>query len=218
MVGYDVRWFPPGFLTSRWDAALRMKYLLRPGIVRPFSVGKTVWPSRFQVGEGERDVFSGYPENIRLDPDENTHFYLFGLWDSYGEMLANYKPASEPAYVLGAGLLRKEQYPADAGFKTDEWWRAIHGSPIDPPEPKGEWNLLGYDVANSGLTSAMTNFSLPEAELALLREKWAGGINDHGLFSAADEAVRFCLDANVRLADEGPFYVWELFLITSHMI
>jgi hypothetical protein len=219
MIGYDVRRAPSPFLLSLWDTARREQFLLRTDVAYPFSVDKLVWPSRFQLGDLNPYPFPQPADAIVIQPSTvNQHFQLFKLWDDLVRMLGPYRPSSEGDCGLGVGLMHPEHYQDDSRFAEDDWWQAIHGSPIIPPEPEDEWKLLGYDVANSGFTSSVSNCGVPEAERATLRKTWGGSINQFGLFGKAEEALRFCADANVRFADDGPFYVFELFLIWSSFL
>jgi hypothetical protein len=203
MIGYDVRWFPPDFLSSRWTPSERARTLLRPELARPASTDTNVWPSRFKIGEvNDRDLLSVDP--VTGDP----HVLLFGLWSSVGQMLAHYRPAQQPDYAVGFRL-----YTIPGSAPQDEWWRAIHGTAITPTDPDAKWGRLGFDVSNSGLTSALSGIVMLNAELDSLRRQWALTINDFGLFESAQDAILYCKNANERLREEGPFYVWELFLL-----
>jgi hypothetical protein len=208
MVGFDVRWFPPDSSSLHWALDEREKSLLRLDVVRPLSVDRWIWPSRFQSGEGTD------PELIPVSrEDRDPHFALFGLWSSLPEMLAYYRPASLPDFGVGFRLVIEENAAQISPASTDEWLLAIQGSPVKPAEPDPRWGRLGFDVANSALSSGVSGFTLLPEEREPLRRMYAGAINHFGLFGTAHDAIQFCRDANQRLADDGPFYVWELFLI-----
>jgi hypothetical protein len=217
LVGFDIRWARSKPLLDLWPDQRREQFLLRPDVLIPLSVDRGAWPSRFKLEAGA-DPFAGQSGDvIRIEPGlTGPHFQLFDLWDSLSRMLGQYRPIDPADCGIGVGLLRPEHYPEGAGFDAGEWWRAIHGTPINPPQPEPAWTVLGYDVANSGFNSAVSNCGMLDEERPALRAAWGPRINPFGVFGTVEDAVAFCTDANQRLADNGPFYVMELFLIWDH--
>lgn len=214
LVGYDLRKFTKAYLDFRWSAEYREQYLLRPECPYPLSVDGTVWPSRFRIKAAEDVAPLLSPGDIELEPSSgNQNFQLFDLWDDLDEMTSEYTPAEDGGSGIAVGLLEEGKYPHDYVPVEDGWWRAIHGSQINPETPRPAWGVLGYDVANSGFLSALFSFARAPDEREQMRKVWAKHINGSGLFDAVEDAVRFCDDANARLRDDGPFYVFKLFLI-----
>jgi hypothetical protein len=214
LVGYDVRRGVSPFLLGLWDDDRRDEFLLRPDVRYPFSVDRFVWPSRFQLGPDNPYPFPQQADTIVIDlATANQHFQLFDLWDDLVKMLGPYRSSPEGDYGIAAGLVCPEHYPSGSGFVRDDWWRAIHGSPISPAKPQDGWKLIGHDVANSGYTSSVSNFGTLAGERGAMRKNWGGSINEYGLFETIGDAMRFCADSNVRLASDGPFFVFELFVI-----
>lgn len=213
LIGYDVRRAISSSLRGLWGAKRREGYLLRPEIDYPYSVDRIVWPSRFQLGPMNPYPFPQPPDTIVIDPaTADPHFQLFDLWDDLVKMLGPYRPSAEGDFGVAIGLVRPDRYPSGKGPVQDEWWRAIHGSPATPSAPESGWRMIGYDVANSGYTSALSNCGFVGDEKVRLRKTWSRSINQSGLFDSVDDAAAFCADANVRIAEDGPFFVFELFL------
>jgi len=213
IIGYDVRSVSPSWLKSEWDIKSREQFLLRPEITCPFSVDFSVWPTLFKLGQNDTKIIAAN-NAIIVDPGIAAwHFKTFRLWPDLGGMLAEYKPTPDHDWGIAVGLIRLETYPPEASPIQDSWRRAILGSPINPATKQSSWKLLGYDVANSGFTSAISNCGMSEKERRELRPVWGHLLGDNGLFQTVQDAIRFNADANKRLSPDGPFYVFELFLL-----
>jgi hypothetical protein len=198
-------------MSLRWDPPTRDIYLLRPEIECPLSIDRTVWPSRFR--SSQREVLQ-FGDDIHLDPaTANSYFVAFRLWNDLAEMIAEYRPGKDNDCGVAVSLVLPESYADPSTVATDEWWNAAVSIPTHPSSPDANWLLLGYDIANSGFMSAVSNCGLTEDEREPMRAMWGRYLNDVGLFAEFSSADAFCRDANVRISDDGPFYVFELFLI-----
>jgi hypothetical protein len=210
LIGYDVRRSPVSLAPFRWDPPTREQFLLRPEVKCPLSVDKSVWPSRFFTPGAVLD----FGDEIRPDPVRgNPYFVAFDLWNELDEMLAAYVPGMPDDCGIALGLLVPEDEAGIRREERDPWWSLATQIPTRPSDVGANWASLGFDVANSGFLSALSNCGSPEKELAQLRARWATHINDKGLFLSASEAEAFCIDANVRVAPDGPFHVFEVFLL-----
>ena len=89
--------------------------------------------------------------------------------------------------------------------------------PCEPPTPADEWTRLGYDVADSGLTSAVANCGfLPGLdEVAALRKIWGPRLNDRGLFRSQDDAVAYRDLSDNRVPEHAPFLIMALFEVND---
>ncbi len=213
LIGYDIRRIPASYQTARWRTDLRKMFLIRPETPCPLSVDKLVWPSRFRMESIPPGPLST-PDDIVLQPTPRTRYFeLFDLWDDLDEMVSEYKPTISGDCGLAIGLLRPENYAHGQSVLQDSWWHAITGCTVRPANQRNEWELLGYDVANSGFTSALSNCGRQPHEQREAEARWGKYLNDFGLFKIASDATYFCEDANKRLSSDGPFYVYELFLI-----
>ncbi|WP_169978641.1 hypothetical protein [Tautonia rosea] len=216
LIGYDIRFAPSPRLQGLWTSERREQFLLRPEVDYPYSVDRAVWPSRFRLGSAEPPPGLEGAEMILLDPaTANTHYQLFDLWDDLTRMLAPHRASSDGDVGVSIGLVFPEHDPEKTLTLEDEWCRAILGSPILPSEPDPAWKRIGYDVANSGFLSAISNCGMSESERSPLRRRWSNHLNTFGLFESGDAAIRYCVDANERIKDDSPFFVFELHLIWS---
>jgi hypothetical protein len=143
----------------------------------------------------------------------NRYFELFGLWDDLNEMTSEYRPATSRDCGIAVGLHSPESQADAAHGGQDSWWQAISGCTVRPAHQSGEWERLGYDVANSGFTSALSNFGRSAAERIQAESTWGACLNDFGLFRTVTDAARFRGDSNNLLASDGPFYIFEISLI-----
>ncbi|WP_152051610.1 hypothetical protein [Tautonia marina] len=216
LIGYDIRFAPSPALRALWNSKRREHYLLRPEVDFPYSVDRAVWPSRFRLGGTEPPPGLQKGEMIDLDPATvPPHYQLFDLWDDLTRMLAPHRANPEGDTGLSVGLVIPEQDPSRTATLNDEWCLAILGSPIRPPDPEPTWKCIGYDVANSGFTSAISNCGMSDDERVPLRKLWSDRLNSFGLFESVADANRYCADANQRIEGDGPFFVFELHLIWS---
>lgn len=75
--------------------------------------------------------------------------------------------------------------------------------------------LLGFDVADAGLTSGLTNCGFGQSERSTLRASWAPGLNEHHLFVDVEQAFAFRGLAGGRVPEHAPFFVYALYLIAD---
>ncbi len=86
-----------------------------------------------------------------------------------------------------------------------------------PNRIQAGWNLLGYDVSDSGFTSAVSNMGFTSGDnVPSLRERWGPCLNKHHLFDRAEDAVSFKELSNQRIPEHAPFSVFGLWEISSY--
>jgi hypothetical protein len=200
LIGFDVRSCSNEWL-NQWTPERREQFLIRSEAPFPISIDRTAWPSRFTLSN-------------RPQPDQiealigGSHFKLFGLWLDLAAMMSNHVPSKAPDCGIAVGLIVPEVSTGDRYVR--EWVKAIKGDPIHPEKPQRGWTALGYDVANTGYGSGLTNCGMFVEERPRLRQRWRPHLNEYGLFAAIDSATQFCQDANVRLEPDGPFLIFQL--------
>lgn len=79
--------------------------------------------------------------------------------------------------------------------------------------PDSNWTLLGYDVADDGFISGLSNCGYEPVEKRRWQAEWNPEINQHGLISNASEALKFKLQADKRVVEHSPFFVFGLYLV-----
>lgn len=71
------------------------------------------------------------------------------------------------------------------------------------------WPIIGYDVVDDGMISAVSNCGYTQQEKAQLSE-WIPRLNKWGLLATRAWADAFVAIANERVPEHAPFYVVEL--------
>ncbi len=76
--------------------------------------------------------------------------------------------------------------------------------------PPDDWTLLGYDVADHGLTSGLSNCGYGATEKPDWQQRWARRLNDFGLMMTIDDAEAFAEACDARVPEHAPFFVYGL--------
>jgi hypothetical protein len=84
-----------------------------------------------------------------------------------------------------------------------------------PPLRAHDWQLVGFDVADAGLISGLSNCGYSDSERAEGMRSWADSLNSHHLFLNAGRASEFTAYANRRVPEHAPFYVYAIYRIPS---
>lgn len=168
-----------------WTEERRREFLLDPSVRFPKSVDSHVWtevcPAMTVAG------------GLRLP---------LPFWDSRQEMLAasGYTPASASLTEVTIVLYADDVVPAH-----------VEAMGIRPYEAGSEERFfLGFDVADDGLTSGLSNcgYGPSDREQA---EPFSLSLNEHGLFSTIEAANAFRLFSDARVAEHAPFFVYGVF-------
>jgi hypothetical protein len=75
------------------------------------------------------------------------------------------------------------------------------------------WRFVGYDVADEGNISGLSNCGYTELEAAALRPAWASKLNEHGLFLELDVALAFRSLTDQRVVEHAPFFVNAIWIV-----
>ncbi|SRR6266568_2826018 len=164
---------------------VREVFLLRPEIELPYSVDGHVWPSVWGMSDQSRD-------------NEN------GLWLNLARMQQRLVEHGRTAILVAVELLVPNNPPA-FGFPY-----SLIDSTQDPPTVPEDSICLGFDVADGGFWSGLSNCGYSEAERAELRPKWQGRINDFGLLKSEQDALEFRDLSDIRVSEHAPFWVFRL--------
>jgi hypothetical protein len=212
LLNFDVRVAKEQYVSRRWDRDSRTEFLLRPDIEWPLSVDRSVWPSVF-FSNGFRD-FRDEDATIGIDPQlEGTSGPT--SWQDLDRMRAHYDAhgALAPGGVFVAIELLSERtaegplipYELPGGIQCGIW--------LDPtvPDriPEGS-TLLGYDVADDGRISGLSNCGYTEGEVRAMGPVWADRLNSFGLLSTLEDAVAFRQQCDQRVPEHAPFWVYTL--------
>jgi hypothetical protein len=204
LLGFDVPADPRMTLRVVWNRSERDNFLLRPEVEQPISVDRGICPSIFQPsGCRTKDVeIPGWPE---------SEINMLGFWGDLQGMLHWLEE--------NPGVQKLTRFPIAVSVRLsgstnfNAYRSAISASPTNPAEVLKEWPRLGYDVADPGQTSALSNCAYKANEIVEARSRWASHVNQSGLLDDLEAALAFREFSDARVPDHRPFYVYELFEI-----
>ncbi len=207
LLGYDVRLGFSGFADTYWDAKKREVFLLRSDIVCPASVDPWIWPSVFRY----LHLYATPPiapnqGAIAIEPTGFEHSVTC-LWPSREGMAACFEKHRVDAPVVPIAIV----LIADEAKATSDHSIAVLDAGRMRGTPPDDWILLGYDVADSGLTGGLSNCGYDAAEKPDWQRRWAPLLNDHGLLAVIDDAESFAEACDACVPEHAPFFVYGLF-------
>ncbi len=205
LLGFDARisWPPEA---ARWNEPYRELYLLGKEAPDPLSIDTMVWPSVFQSSYGFFEKLTGTKLPLLAVEQEADPC----PWINLTQMQEALKPLD---YAPGYRQIAVSFFTAHPFQEPANIW-PYYQEPV-PAEIRPEWQLLGYDVADTAPFSGLTNcgYNEPASEVAELRARWEPELNDHHLFISLEAALEFRLVSNRRVPEHSPFFVYGLYLI-----
>ena len=171
-----------------WTRERRLQFLIDPHIRLPKSVDSGVWEESY-------DCFDEISEQESMDN------YI--KWRDKERLidLTGYS-ITEKNRVLTASYLHFLDY-----VPTEAWAMEYRSETIDE-------NLIfiGYDIANGGTLSGLSNCGYDDISLEYCREYYLQHLNQHGLFESFEVASDFMSYTNQRTPADSPFYVYSLYV------
>jgi hypothetical protein len=207
LLGYDVRLGFSGFADAHWDAEKRAVFLLRPDIACPASVDPWIWPSVFRyLHLYQMPAVAPHQGAIAIEPTSFEHGVTC-LWPSLENMTTCIAGHRLSVAVVPIAIVL---HGDDDRVRSDHSIAILDTDRMSAAPPR-DWTLLGYDVADSGLTGGLSNCGYDAAEKPDLRRRWAPLLNDHGLLTTIDDAETFATACDARVPEHAPFFVYGLF-------
>ena len=187
LLGYDARLRPDTYVRTCWDQTRRTNFLLAEDVQWPLSVDPLVWPSVFQSKEG--------PWHAKLH-----------VWLDLGRMREQLRghPASGGAVEIAMEIL------VPSGLMPDQFGSDVLDSTPSPEEIPSGSSFLGYDIADAGYISGLSNCGYAAEEKNRLQGGWPRRLNQYGLFMAVDDAFAFRELTDGRVPEHAPFWVFRL--------
>lgn len=192
VLGYDAKemWIQPSI---SWDKGRRAIYLLKESVYKPLSVDIAVWPS---IYEGECDgVKWAHPDMPEW----------LEIWGSLSDMEASIDEFG----VDNLGEFWKVAITCVGNECEKSNWLSTNSEAVSP---KGDWQFLGYDVADSAFTSGLSNCGYINGEVKYADHE----LNDYHLFASIEAAFRFKEYSDQRVKEHAPFYVYGLYRIRGN--
>lgn len=170
-----------------WTNERRLQFLINPHIRLPKSVDSSVWEESY-------DFFDTLSEQEGMDN------YI--KWRDKERLidLTDYR-ITEKNRVLTASYLHFFDY-----VPTEVWAMEYRSEPVDK-----DLIFLGYDIANGGTLSGLSNCGYTDVSLEYCREHYLQHLNQHGLFESFNVAWDFLSYTNQRTPADSPFYVYSLY-------
>jgi hypothetical protein len=196
LLGYDARTISVAWM-SLWTDEIRRRFLIKSDVEMPLSVDTLIWPSVFDWGEG-----AGMPDS------ERRRLLLTGGLPATGAEHNWWKLWSDQSRMDTAltDLL-------DEAFRP--FWRIAVGiADCDAPRRAVDLEFLGYDVADGGMISGLTNCAYDDDEIAAY-SAWSSELNVFHLFDDWKAADRFRCAADSRVPEHSPFSVYALWRASS---
>ena len=164
----------------------RGSFLLRSDIPIPKSVDTNVWA---EVCKAMQSV-----GNIK---------FPLPTWSSRFEMLSKslYSKSDPNSCEVVLTVLAENQIPDYVAFGQFE----------PPTMSLQDWIFLGFDVADAGLISGLSNCEYSEPELLEYRRHFLEHLNEQGLFQSVEPALEFASMCNRREPNHAPFFVFGIY-------
>lgn len=208
LLGFDIRFDPRAFVQTIWDKKRRQIHLLKSDIQYPLSIDTMVWPSFFRYSSNRSEPFYFQSEEILTVIPKSFRHSALELWPSLDDMIAFFKDKKEKiatgGVLIAATLLREKH------LRTDDFWNAVLEPKLNrEPFPK-DWDFLGYDIADNGFISGLSNCGYNPSEKNILKEIWSDRLNEYGLLKNVSDAIEFRNLSNKRIPEHSPFYIYGL--------
>jgi hypothetical protein len=197
IVGYDARetWMSFDFT---WPERRKIGYLYRRDLVKPLSVDATVWQSIFASENLPTPRHLGFQTSWANLPELQQALTLIAS-----------KQDIKPFRLIAIGI----EFESHSEAALVPWAQRVPR--VDPARRSPEWKLLGYDIADQWMLSALSNCGFTSDEdVNGLRREWGPKLNQFHLFSDLNAAFGFKRMSNKRLEnDHAPCFVYGLWAL-----
>jgi hypothetical protein len=199
LLGFDARLAESNGANAPLPEGVRRELLLRPEILRPLSVDSHIWPAHYDAsayiapsGEVDREAMA------------RSSDFSSGLWPNLRKLLRRVREDGRMADIIGVELL------VTADSSIGDYPSPLIYTDAIPQTLPADSELLGFDVADSGLYSGLCNCGYTPEERQQLTPIWADKINDAGLLRELDDAIGFRALSDLRVPEHAPFWVYRL--------
>jgi hypothetical protein len=189
-VVFDARTLPQPASTD-WPSERCERYLVRLDVTSVLSVDPRVWP---------RTPLQASPSGLGW----------VGISDGFSPDLSDLRRRMHGGQNSNATVVALS-VPTDAAADMGIW-------DIDVAQyemPRSSWTFIGYDIAEAGFWSGLSNCGYRPDEAIAIRERFAGDLNDFHLFAEQAVAEEFRSVTDRRVPEHAPFYVLGLFSVND---
>lgn len=216
LLGFDMRLCPEDYVKTWWHERRRLWHLINPKIDWPLSVDVMVWPSVFHYiggdSVGERSPYYFYSNGtLEVSPSDYRH-RVIRLWPNLDDMTSYFLSYEERFMkkAIPVAIVAHSEEPLENYDEPSAWLGALSPRLLLDTIPRN-WLFLGYDVADTGLISGLSNCGYAEKEREHLGKVWCSRLNEYGLIKTLHEALVFRDLTNTREPEHAPFFVFSLY-------
>jgi len=232
LIGFDARevWLDNSIL---WSSNRKKVLLLKDSVIKPLSVGNSVWQSVFDTESVQQ--FSEENPDLNI-PWENVPVLPQYQSKKWAQIFSTKPNLSVPDYMgprsIWQNLDELTKYIDIVWGKQwkPTWIIAIteladnsdsqvigqyQSYSIKPDVIQSNWKLLGYDVADYFFNASISNAGYKLEERNELSFKWNQSLNKYHLFDNRDNALSFLNVAHQRGEEHRPFSVYGLYLVEA---
>jgi hypothetical protein len=205
LVGFDIRLDAEQYVKLWWDQKRRDDYLLSPDTQWPLSIDGLVWPSLFRVAKFD-PLPDLAPHVIDVTPGRFPHHSDLEQLKKIREL------AGRSGGIITAFELFTEKV-TEGEFITYEKADIVHGLEVPVTNPASLPKLtefLGFDVADAGHISGLSNCGYKEEEKGRLGKLWGKRLNKYGLLPSLGDATEFREMTNERVPEHAPFWIFGI--------
>lgn len=188
----------------------RETYLINPNIEFPLTVNRYIWRSYFSYFN-ELNIYTdenniSHPSHpmhkilIEIEPKGFMH-EIFKAWQDFDEMDTCFynkyhKEDKRGVHIAVAVMLEDALLEDSKGF-----WGSILGTRKPLKSISSKWKLLGYDIADNMMHSALCSYPFDAKMREPVEKEWVHRVNKYGLMSNLDDALNYVKWANVEMRD-----------------
>lgn len=195
LIGFDVRAPWTKDWEGTWNHSRRATFLLNENIKRPFSVDRNVWPSIDMGNDQGIDQPCVWADYITMMQSLSSNLQKWHKDLNYADEIA-IEVLDENDQCATISCLGNNTETAHKNINLD-----------------ADFSPLGYDVADSSLTSALSNCGFDANNIYSkdeMKEKFAPFLNDHGLFCDLDMACRFRAIMERKIPEHAPLFIYRI--------
>ena len=143
---------------------------------------------------------------IAIEPTGFEHSVTC-LWPDRAAMTACFADHELDISVVAIAIVL---HGDEAKARTDHSIAALDDDRMAAAPPDG-WTLLGYDVADQGLTGGLANCGYHAPDKPDWQRRWSAHLNDHGLLTTIADAAEFAAASDARVPEHAPFFVYAMY-------
>jgi len=200
ILGFDARLAVDDHVRPPWSLESRDTFLLRPQIEVPFSVDPNIWPTCF-LYHFEMRRLAGSRADSLIDADSDCQG---SLWLNLPRMRQRLAERRRHAVPVAIELLAPEN------TTVNEYPSPLIYSKPDPADLPAGSAFLGYDIADAGFLSGLSNW-IQCGGTRNTAAHWASRVNDFGLLQTEQDAFAFRDLSDARVLEHAPFWVYRLY-------